>query len=268
MSNICVVEERNKERKAREELRLAEFKRRREHRARLDIMKCAKALVWSDESLPLADTEGGEPTIDIGGMYQLGDASLTVNVHGALCLNTPNLFIADIDGDLDDGALLGKYPWLSPLDCIFQSLSVLDTLAGSDFREQSYRVYTTLAGYRIICTSKPIDVNTLSLSLLRFLWSDPRYAVMCERDHNFRARLTPKAHRVLRADGRYLTVPDLQSVYDKIDDWFVCESVGWFRGGVGWYDGANDEVVHPELVEQLQVHDDFCLQVKEDAKQG
>lgn len=258
MSHKCVVVER----KAREETRQAEFTRRRENPARLEMLKRAKALVWTDES------DCGEPVVDTDGSYQLGTASLTVNSRGALCLNSSNLFIADIDGDLDDGALLGKYPWLSPLDCIFHSLSLMDAIAGSDFKAQSYRVYTTYAGYRVICTSKPIEVNILSLSLLRFLWSDPRYAVMCERDHNFRARLTPKACRVLGADEDVCAGPALQSVYDEVDEWFVCERVGWFRDGFGWYNNANEEDIHPDLVEQLRVHDDMCLKVKEGSKQA
>ncbi len=249
-------------------MRAAELRRRLENPARLEVLKRARALVWNEQEIALDEIEGGEPVLDTAGAYQLGSASLTVNSRGAVCLNSRNLFIADIDGDLDDGALLGKYSWMSPLECIFESLSILDELAGSDFKPQSYRIYTTYAGYRVICTSKPIEVNTLSLSLLRFLWSDPRYAVMCERDRNFRARLTPKAHRVLKTDEDVCAIPAMRSVYDSIDDWFVCERVGWFRDGFGWYENADDEVIHPDLVEQLRVHDDLCLEVKEVSKQA
>lgn len=254
--------------KERAEKRLAELQRRRDNFARLEVLKRAKALVWNEQESAIGQIEDVEPVLDAAGVYQLGNASLTVSSRGALCLNSPNMFIADIDGDLDTVALKGKYPWMSPLECIIQSLSVLDELAGSDFKAQSYRIYTTYAGYRVICTSTPIEVNTLSLSLLRFLWSDPRYAVMCEQDHDFRARLTPKAYRVLGTDDDVCAVPALQSVYDVIDDWFVCERVGWFRNGQGWYDAPGAEVVHPELLEQLRVHDDLCLRVDKDAKQA
>jgi hypothetical protein len=230
----------------------------------LEIVKRAKASVWTEDTNPQRD----EPIISAERLYGLGDAHLTVNAYGALCLNSNDLFIVDIDGHLDGGQLLGKYPWLSTIDCICQALSVLDQLAGSDFMQQFYRVYNTCAGYRVICTSKPMKVNTLSLSLMRFLYADPRYAAMCERDKNYRARLSPKPHRVLGEGKHLFEIAAMRSVYDVIDDWFICHRAGWFLNGVGWYDSSGEEVVHPDLIEQLRVHDDFCLKVKDGAAQG
>ena len=117
--------------------------------------------------------------------------------------------------------------------------------------------------------SKPIQVSRLSLALLHFLHEDPRYIVMCERDNNYRARLTPKPFRVLgHSDEQDCEVTAKRQVYDVIDDWFVCDKVGWFLNGKGWYDRCGEEVIHPDLIEQLRVHDDLCLKTKDDAQQG
>ena len=90
-------------------MREAELERRRHDPARSEIVKRAKSLVWNYGSYPERD----EPVILTEKLYGLATAILTVNAYGAICLNSNDLFIADIDGHLDRGVLLGIYPWLN-----------------------------------------------------------------------------------------------------------------------------------------------------------
>lgn len=166
--------------------------------------------------------------------YEITPARLTVNPYNSLVLNSPNLFIADIDqGD----------PRLSPFATamneneVFASLSDLARFDAHYEREkpirgESWRIYRTHSGYRLICTSRPIDHGEMwyALRLLRFLKADPRYIDLCEKQNCFRARLTPKPWRG--------------------EEW--CNSVCYLIDEIG------DEV-HPALAEQLRLHDDLTI---------
>jgi len=243
-----------------QEMRAAEACRRRENQSRLTILNRARKSVWSREVNPTLT----EPTIHSADLYKLRDAHLSVNEYGALCLNSYNMFIADVDQNLDRGTLLGNYPSESAIEQIFDSIAFMDSFMNTRFHTESYRIYATHSGYRIICTSETIRATPASLTLLRFFGADPLYATMCDRDRCYCARLTPKPYRALKRDD-VLEVDEMQIAYDIIDDFHACTLLGHFRNGVGWYAGADDEIIHTDLVEQLRVHDDLSLQVKENA---
>lgn len=68
--------------------------------------------------------------------------------------------------------------------------------------KQTWRIYQTFAGARIICSSKPVSwlmydghpSKTLE-RVFRFLRVDPDYLTACQKSLDFRARLTPKYGR-------------------------------------------------------------------------
>ncbi len=181
-----------------------------------------------------------EPMVSPEGLYDLapGSSWLTVNGYNALVLNTCNMLIADIDfGD----ARLNRFAGAEDCDDVLKNMKDLDRLDREhlrldhlDFASQSYRIYRTHSGCRVICTSIALpweDMGWAATSFMRFLRSDPNYMELCGVQKCYRARLTPKPWR------------------DNGEPVHVCELEATI--------GAPD--VAEELREQLAVHDDLTL---------
>jgi hypothetical protein len=157
-----------------------------------------------------------------------------MNAYNSLVLNSPTMFIADIDkGD----SRLNQFATVNDEGEVLKSLSDLSRFDAEYEREKpirsaSWRLYRTHSGYRLICTSRPIGHGEMwyALRLLRFLKADPRYIDICEKQKCFRARLTPKPWRG--------------------EEW--CNSV------CSLIDEIGDEV-HPAIAEQLRLHDDVTI---------
>lgn len=193
------------------------------------------------EPVAIAGYQGKwEPTVDCKGLYSLDTdkAWLTVNQYNALVLNTRNMLIADID--FGDERLI-KYAGVKDCDEVVENLSDLhlldDELHGSvcfRFIDQSYHVYRTHSGCRVICTSLclPWDEHGwVSQRFMRFLRSDPDYIRLCEIQKCYRARLTPKPWRDFDVSSHVCV---LEHTHGK-------------------------PFVVPELVEQLRLHDEMTL---------
>jgi hypothetical protein len=150
----------------------------------------------------------------------IAPARLTVNHYGAVILNSPNMFIADID----------RPPGYEP-----QLLQMLSS-AGRSLTTSgaSWRVYRTCAGFRAICTSKFFREDEMPNGqlILEKLGSDCRYIKLCKVHNCFRARLTPKPWRVRTPD----------------DNPYVCQLIAVIGNSV-----------HPALKHQLQLHDDISV---------
>ena len=187
---------------------------------------CGLQQYQGDRVEPLVDTD------DLG-LLTNGEAWLSVNQYNAVVLNSTNLFIADIDfGD----PRLDRFATALEEDDVIESLSQLSELDETTgkkweatFAAESYRVYRTCRGCRVICTSRcfPWDRDGYEATrLMRFLRSDPEYLRLCEVQRCYRARLTPKPWRLNGVN-------------------YVCKVIHQV--------GA--ERVHPRLQEQLDIHD-------------
>lgn len=180
--------------------------------------------------------------------FEIGSATLTVNCYNALVLNSPDLFIADIDqGDprfsnfatgTDVDEILTALGDLASFDDYMRSELRYwsDGVPGLSFASASWRIYRTYAGFRVICTSQPYSTGQDSQEcldmfpakcLLRFLRADPRYIEMCAQQQCFRARLTRKPWR---EDHEHRVC-------------YRIETIG--------------EEVHPSLAGQLELHDEL-----------
>lgn len=187
-----------------------------------------------------------EPIVCPDGVYDLESDSawLTVNNYNALVLNTRNMLIADIDfGD----ARLNRFAGAKDCEDVMANIHGLDRLDGEygwdfehlhyrplAFAQQSYRVYQTHSGCRVICTSLALpweEMGWAATCFMRFLRSDPNYMELCGVQKCYRARLTPKPWR------------------DNGEPVHVCELV----------DTIGPPNVSWELREQLAVHDDLTL---------
>ncbi len=172
----------------------------------------------AERVVPYHDGEP-EPIIPVDDLYSLPreDAFVTVNAYDALILNSKNLLIVDIDfgnpryeehgGAADVPEVL---TWLRRLKRLDQHLSrrfgsPYFPLEHPQFSAQSYTVYRTAAGCRVICTSRPFPWATdgwLATHFMRFMRADPQYMALCEAQKCYRARLTPKPWRDRAGYGR------------------------------------------------------------------
>jgi hypothetical protein len=199
---------------------------------------------------------GDEPIVDPKRLYDLyaSNAWLTVNQYNALVLNTSNMLIADIDfGD----PRINRFVGARNCDDVIENLSVLtfldehqfgpdDPAAGIDdlrfanefpFAQQTYRVYRTHSGCRVICTSATMpwkEMGWLAERFMRFLRGDPNYIELCQVQKCYRARLTPKPWRDNCEPVHVCRLEQVQSL------------------------GGSDEA-HPDLKEQLRLHDELTL---------
>jgi hypothetical protein len=183
-----------------------------------------------------------EPIVSSEGIYDLASDSswLTVNTYNAVVLNTRNMLIADIDfGD----PRLNRFAGAQDCDDVVANLNDLGRLDEEHmkfewvaFAKQSYRIYRTHSGCRVICTSMAWpweEMGWAATCFMRFLRSDPNYMELCGVQKCYRARLTPKPWR------------------DNGEPVHVCE----LEARLG------PPVVADELREQLALHDELTLRV-------
>ena len=193
-------------------------------------------------SLPVGTVEylsNREPVVNLKGLSRLAapTAQLTVNHYNAVVLNTSNLFIADVDigderfnqfaGATDEDEVIEAVKSLQRLDDAYpyEHLNVTD---------ESYRVYRTRQGCRVICTSTCLPVTDYaSVLLMRFLKTDRQYVNLCGVQKCYRARLSPKPWRC------------------SDEPTHVCNLIA----------EIGPKNIHPELAEQLAIHDELTLPV-------
>jgi hypothetical protein len=211
------------------------------------INERAKSLFVAEvtEDWEYGDNMIEEPIVPIDDLFDLGEGSATVNKYNAIILDSRNLFIADIDfGD----PRLSCFATVADTDEVLANLASLseldDDLARNyegdevvELASQSYRVYRTHSGCRVICTSisfDRIDSNRgfLGDRLLRWLKADPKYVELCIRQRSYRARLSPKPWRVSDDQPNH-----------------VCDLIATIGSGL----------VHPDLGEQIRLHDELSL---------
>jgi hypothetical protein len=122
-------------------------------------------------------------------------ALVTRNHYGALVLNAKRALFLDVDvprrGILGHLAtrLFGRAdPEAARLDRLRTALA---GVAGA-----SFRIYRTAAGFRVLATDPPFDVDSpRARQLFETAGVDPHFVRLCAAQKCFRARLTPKPER-------------------------------------------------------------------------
>ena len=127
-------------------------------------------------------------------------AFITRNHYGSLVMNTAHLMFIDVDVPIQPAGsglirfikgLFGDPP-SSPAEAIRTKIAN----AAARFPNLAFRVYRTLAGYRIAVVNKRISpTSPEAADLYQAFGADPLYVKLCANQESFRARLTPKHWR-------------------------------------------------------------------------
>ena len=122
---------------------------------------------------------------------------ITRNRYGALVLNSENRMFIDID---QNKRFMGFWDWLLrnnlPRKELLQQ-KIIKKLSSKKYRATNARVYETNNGFRVVLlieTDSPR--NKKMVRIMKDLFVDPTYLFLCVRQNCYRARLTPKPHRI------------------------------------------------------------------------
>ena len=150
----------------------------------------------------------------------IGDQDVvTRNRYGAEVLNTTSFVFVDIDEPvLRIWQVFGR-----PRSREQRKQSILQFLAKRfqkpDLKGLGIRVYETHSGIRLILGILAMDPRSKeSKNLLRSFNADRLYSALCARQNCYRARLTPKPHRIKMKPIR-LRYPYEEKDRDQIDAW-------------------------------------------------
>lgn len=130
------------------------------------------------------------------------DNVVTRNYYGALILNTTSLSIFDIDQY--QKSFWETLSW-KKIDNKTGIINKLRTVfAANPLPGTTWRIYETTKGIRLIVMGSYIEPSSKIFSdFCRQINADNLYAFMCQKQNCYRARLTPKPHRMKIACIKY-----------------------------------------------------------------
>lgn len=140
---------------------------------------------------------------------------ITRNAYGAECLNTPDVFFADVDAPepAPKPGFLRRLFGAKPA-CVTvtpESLAAEITARFSARSDVRLRLYATPAGLRVAAEhSRLLPDSEETHALFDVLGADPRYVRLCRVQRCFRARLTAKPWRCGWRGPSRQRVPDEQ----------------------------------------------------------
>lgn len=116
------------------------------------------------------------------------------NRYGAQVLNVENLMIIDIDKPKFELSSLFKRGPKDPKAKIFE---MVRKLAAAKYPMFGFRIYETFAGARVIVLGSDFDPRgDAAYNMMHDFNADPLYAMLCDKQNCYRARLTPKPNRI------------------------------------------------------------------------
>lgn len=143
------------------------------------------------------------------------------NRYGARVLNSENLMFIDIDN-----AEAGLLDWLfgraSPEKRRAKQLARIEKQAAAPVcAGLSLRIYQTSNGWRLIVQGQPLGPrDAITRKLFRHFHADGLYALLCDKQNCFRARLTPKPSRI-RCKGHKVVYPRDDAQQQALEAWLA-----------------------------------------------
>lgn len=126
---------------------------------------------------------------------------VTRNRYGALVLNSESLTMIDIDSHRKGFLETLGFKKRENKPAILEDVAKVAALP--EYADLGFRLYETHKGIRLIITGAYCEPDGRGGALMRACHSDPLFALLCRRQACYRARLTPKPHRMKMKTIRY-----------------------------------------------------------------
>jgi hypothetical protein len=142
---------------------------------------------------------------------------VTRNRYGARVLNTESVTIIDIDHHRSTFLETLGFRKRDNKAAIVEDLGKL--ASRPEYSALGFRVYETFMGVRLIVTGAYLDpASNMGNALFSQAHADPVFAKLCVKQQCYRARLTPKPHRIKQRKiaHRWPMVPD---EFEKAKEW-------------------------------------------------
>lgn len=183
------------------------------------------------------------------------DAIVTRNRYGAEVLNCARLVIIDVDRAPEQGfwSLLFKRDRRSAK---MRMLDHLRKVAKAHLTHGlGFRIYETHNGYRVMLVGKALPpADPFVRALFKAMRSDNLYEMLCLKQDCFRARLTPKPHRIKQKPIR-LRFPYDAATMIALTDWSRSYGEGSRRFSVC---RLVEVIGDPGTNDVVRYHDDRC----------
>lgn len=174
------------------------------------------------------------------------DWYISTNYYGASVLNTPHVFIADVDTCEDIIGNIFSKKMTKNGYLVFFKKNFINTGRGD------FRVYETAAGFRIFRVDVQMDpTGEESQQLMKDMKSDVLYASCCVSQATYRARLSPKPSRINMCDPASGAGFDawFDEYYKRIRNFAVCDLI------ISQENEISDEGIKTVILE----HDNECF---------
>ena len=183
------------------------------------------------------------------------DGLLTRNHYGCLVLNAAHALFIDVDVwapdqlAAADGAGGGKPMW----QLVFDDLRAV--LAAE--ADESFRIYRTAAGFRVLATANEYDpTSTYSAALMRAAGADYDFVDLCRIQNSFRARLSPKPWRCGVRRPPNLFPRHTQGEQCRFAEWLSgYKRASAHRATCHYLGAVGPERIHPRVAPVIELHD-------------
>ncbi|MDD5209116.1 MAG: hypothetical protein PHV36_07000 [Elusimicrobiales bacterium] len=119
---------------------------------------------------------------------------VTRNRYGALVLNSESVTMIDVDQHHKGFLEFFGFKKRENKAAIIEDLEKV--ALDPEYANLGFRLYETSKGVRVIITGAYLDPKDIGWNLMRACYSDPLFRTLCMKQNCYRARLTPKPHRL------------------------------------------------------------------------
>ena len=121
---------------------------------------------------------------------------ITRNRYGALVLNSENTVMIDID-TVAMNLWQRWIKWRGKSKKMMMQAAIEAAMQTLAYRHLSYRLYETAQGMRLLVFGQQIEAaSNEAAQLMQHFQADPHYSRLCRIQECYRARLSPKPHRI------------------------------------------------------------------------
>jgi hypothetical protein len=184
------------------------------------------------------------------------DGLVTRNHYGCLVLNAAHALFIDVDvltSSETDRTVSSACNWDEQWQTVFDDLR---TVLASD-SEESFRIYRTAAGFRILATGNEHNpASAHATELMETAGADCDFVALCRIQNSFRARLTPKPWRCGLGRPPSLFPRHTSNEVTRFAEWLsqydlACAS----RATCRYLGRIGPERIHPRIASIVELHD-------------